>query len=93
MKVYKLTIIFIHICDLLISLHLISLSTADIVYGESYIGYDKLWRGSFSCHALSFISLFTNILSQVLLTFLAFSRYDLVKNPLDSKVSEVNFVK
>ncbi len=90
---FSINAILLHTSDLFTGVHTIGLVVADYYFGETYVGFDVFWRKSIWCYVLACVSVQSNLLSQFLLVFLAYCRYDLTKKPVNSPMSDYKHVK
>ena len=89
---YEITVAFLNFADYLNGVQLIMVAGADMYYGNTYTGFDVLWRTGFLCNFISILSLFANLLAVFILAFLAISRFLIVRYPFERKYTQVKFV-
>ncbi len=85
-------VISINVADAVSSIPLFILWISDLVYKGVYIQYEYSWKSSLTCHIVSTLFLFFNLLSPFVLCHLAFFRLSIVLYPVESKFKESLFV-
>lgn len=83
--------IFIHISDILFGFYLSIMWSNNIMYKNTFVTKEHLWRSSFICFLACGIVLWFAILSQLLLLFLSVTRLMVVINPIDTKFKRTRF--
>ncbi len=90
---YSITVLGIVIVDLSACMNLFIIAVADLNYGDSYFTNEYSWRGSLLCYAGSFLSISFQTMSFFVISFIALSRFYLVKNPFDTIFLNPSFIK
>ncbi len=90
---FKLQLAFLYILDILYGCSLMATPFADFYYGNTYRGFEVVWRNSGVCHMISGTQLFSACCIPLLLALIALSRYQVVRNPMHSKFKEDIFSK
>ena len=85
-QVHSELIINLAISDAAYSVYLLAISVADVYYAGAYILFDELWRNSFLCKIMSFLSVFSSQLSIAVLTCISIERYVIVLNTTRMKL-------
>ena len=91
-KPYNIIVFAINMTDILLGIYLLVMWSTDFYYGSMFaLKYDQ-WKNNLLCF-FSFMLLSTfNILLPFLLSFLAVSRYMVIKYPFDSKFKSTKFI-
>jgi len=76
MSPHNILLVNLALSDILMSVYLLGLATADVIYMGSYAINDNTWRESLYCKALSILS---NVSGEVSLSFISFLSYFFAK--------------
>ncbi len=87
---YRASVIDITLGDLVCCIGLIILASADLYYNIFYFEYEYLWRQSIICFFCMTLFISHAIMSCLSINFLAYSRFQITKYPLDSKFIDHN---
>ncbi len=89
---YSITVMGIVFTYVILSISLLVICIANTIYGENYFTYEYSWRSGGICYTNSFFSLIIYIMSCTSISFMALSRYYLVKKPFDTLFLSSTFV-
>ena len=92
LRAYGIIVGAINICDIVGVVPLLCLCIVDLYYKEYFRIYARQWKSGIACHFLFGITLLFNILSPLLIFFLAVSRLMIVLHPVDTKFKDTSFV-
>ncbi len=81
-----------NISDAILSLPLLILWTFDLIYKNTFIKSELHWRNSLTCYLIYALFLKFSVFSPACLTFLAFQRLELVRDPITTPYKKSNFV-
>ncbi len=93
LKTYPLIVVAVNIADILLSVPLHILWIADKVFLTDYILNSYLWQASPVCCVAYFVFLFFSLVSPSILCMLAYSKFSVVKFPIESKFKQTRFVR
>ena len=86
-QMYKIYVTTINICDLTLGLYLFIICLTDNLAGEQFIEQDITWRKSILCYFAATISLFSLLLSALLLSMFSLGRFLVIKYPLNNLIT------
>ena len=84
-SIFPMAIMCLNVSDMLVSIYFAVLIIAEVIYKESIISYEKVWKRSLPCYIIFFASLVFTIESPILLSLISFSRLKAVLKPLKCK--------
>ncbi len=87
-KNYKYIVIFFNIADIQVGFHLVVITAASHIYGDSFAGSEYAWRESTLCHFISSIMVFSNVFSIFMSLYMAVSRFTATKYPFKAAESK-----
>ncbi len=93
LKSYPTLVITINISDHLASVPLHLLWIADCFLGHNYLLFSSAWQSGPVCHIVYFLDVFYVFFSPALLCLLSYSRFSVVKFPIESMFKETKFVR
>ena len=79
-KSHSELIVNLAISDALYSVYLTAIASMDFYFSGAYMLFDEMWRKSFLCQSLSFLSLLSSQLSIVILTCIGIERHVAISN-------------
>ncbi len=82
----------INIADIICALPLVILWVTDLIHGGEFSLQELRWRTNPMCFIIFGLFLYFNLLSPLLLCFLAFTRFMVVIHPIDSDFRDTKFV-
>ena len=85
-------IISITILDMISSIPLIILWLSDFYFKDNIVLVQNQWKSSIMCFISSGINIFYGFASPFLYNLLSYTRYEVVKNPVDSKFKRSNYI-
>ncbi len=91
-KTSVLTIITINCNDFLCGVYLGGIAAADLSIGNNFLFQEKNWKSGVLCFSEVCIVLSFTIFSSMILVFLAKSRLEIVKTPVDTEFKKISFV-
>ncbi len=91
-RAYGIIVGAMNTCDITGAVPLLGLCIADLLYKDNFGIYARQWKSGVVCYFLFGITLLFNILSPLLIFFLAVSRLMIVLHPVDTKFKVTSFV-
>ncbi len=91
-KTSVLTIITIYCNDFLCGVYLGGIAVADLSVGNNFLFQENIWKYSVLCFSEVCIVLSFTMCSSMTLIFLAKSRLEIVKTPVDTQFKKIRFV-
>ncbi len=88
---FSIGVLSITIPDFYYSFGLLLLAAFDVSFGSAYATRDYTWRQSIGCQTIAFLFLFSSYCSLTSINLLTISRYDVVRNPMDSNFKDLLF--
>ena len=89
---YNMTAIVINFSDVIFSTYLMAIVSVDFFYKGYFSNFERSWRKSVPCHLMSFIYIFSSLLSIFSITFLALTRNRMIVNPIHTSFSKIRVV-
>ena len=89
---YNMTIIVINFSDVIFSSYLMAIVGMDYFYKGYFSNFERSWRSSVPCHLISFVYIFSTLLSMFSITFLALTRNQMIFNPVHTSFSKIQVV-
>ena len=88
---FGISVASVNISDLLCGVYITIIWISDFVHSGTFVLKEISWLSSIPCFIIFGTSLYFNILSPLLLSYMSFSRLMVVMSPLDSKFKESKF--
>ena len=89
---YNMTVIVINFSDVIFSTYLMAIVSVDFFYKGYFSNFERSWRKSVPCHLMSFVYIFSSLLSMFSITFLALTRNRMIVNPIHTSFSKIRVV-
>ena len=86
-------VIVLSIVDLFYGMYLIMIKSVDTYYKDLHIEFSYIWKNSFMCRLLAFISLYSWLCSPILLLVIMTARFSIIRWPMTSYFMKIVAVK
>ncbi len=89
---YNCVILCLSASDMLHCTSILIIVSANEIFAHDHLKYRDIWKTSFLCYFSSVLYIIPNYLSLFMINLLTLTRYFVVKNPIESKFNESNFL-